>query len=736
MITLTERPDISTPARQSDIAIIGIGCWYPGARNPRELWENILARRQQFRRIPDGRLPLRDYYNQDRGVPDKTYGAMAAVIDGFTFDWAARRIPKSTYEATDITHWLALEVVLQMLANAGYDLVSLPRQSTQVVVGNTLTGEFTRSNFLRLRWPFVARMLHATAEQIGLAPDVLRQLTAKLEVNFKSVFPSVTEDTLAGGLSNTIAGRISNYLNVHGGGFSVDGACSSSLLAVYVAASNLADGTSDFAIAGGVDISLDPFELVGFAKTGALTPDAMSVYDKRGNGFIPGEGCGFVGMKRLADARRDGDYVYAVLDGYGISSDGKGGLTAPSVQGQSMALCRAYDKAGIKPNSVDFIEGHGTGTAVGDRTELLAIAEALAAGGSDRTKKCGVTSVKSIIGHTKAAAGVGALIKTVIAVNQRIIPPTAGCATPHDLFANKARKLQPVLRGERCHGPVRAGVSAMGFGGINVHATLSSGDRPVETLRPPAGERVAMASAQDSELICLAAESAAKLRHRIAELRLDAVGASLAELADLAASANREASASLAFRAAIVTVSPLDLVSKLDQLDQAMTKYESGSTLVSDRNAGIFGGVGHTKCRFGFVFPGQGSQRVNMGRALVERYDWAQDLLCRADQWAAELGGEPLSSALYPDLEGTDQLNEAEHHSNRLKATERAQPAIVLSSILWLKYLALLGIRSDSWCGHSLGELTAFYAAGAFDEKILLQSAVPARTADGKTERR
>ncbi|WP_372682567.1 beta-ketoacyl synthase N-terminal-like domain-containing protein, partial [Desulfosarcina sp.] len=337
---MTHRP--SPPA----IAVIGLACRYPDAATPRHLWENILARRRQFRRIPDCRLPLADYYDADKKAPDKTYGRQAAVIDGFDFDWADRRIPFSTVRTTDIVHWLALETSLAAVADAGYTRETLPGERTGVIIGNTLTGEQTRANTMRLRWPFVRRALQVAARTQGMDDRQIHALTRTLKARYTAVFPPVDEDTLAGGLSNTIAGRICNHLNLMGGGFTVDGACSSSLLAVAHAASRLVDQDLDLAIVGGVDVSLDPFELIGFAKTGALTDGEMTVYDRGGKGFIPGEGCGFIVLKTLPAARQDGDRVYAVIHGWGISSDGGGsGITAPSVPGQALSLERAYQHA-------------------------------------------------------------------------------------------------------------------------------------------------------------------------------------------------------------------------------------------------------------------------------------------------------------------------------------------------------------------------------------------------------
>ncbi|MGB0680924.1 MAG: polyketide synthase, partial [Polyangiales bacterium] len=367
------KADDSTASQDATegIAVIGLGCRYPGAEHAAALWQNVLARRQQFRRMPDGRLPLADYHDPDRKVADKTYSSRAALIDGFLFDWVKRRVPKQTVEATDIAHWLALEVAIQALEDAGYVAQAsgaaetgrqLPQARTAVVLGNSLTGEQFRASIMRLRWPYIERELRRAATALGWQSGPMDALLTRAEGHFKAGLAPFTEDTLAGFLSNTIAGRVCNFLDVHGGGYVVDGACASSLLAVATACDALSRGDVDVALAGGVDVSIDPFELVGFAKAGALTPGDMHVYDKRAQGFIPGEGSGVLVLKRLSDARRDGDYVYATLRGWGISSDGKGGITAPSSAGQSLALERAYRRAGYAPQSLTFIEGHGTGT--------------------------------------------------------------------------------------------------------------------------------------------------------------------------------------------------------------------------------------------------------------------------------------------------------------------------------------------------------------------------------------
>jgi acyl transferase domain-containing protein/NAD(P)-dependent dehydrogenase (short-subunit alcohol dehydrogenase family)/acyl-CoA thioesterase FadM len=711
------------------IAVVGLACRYPDAKTPRELWENILARRRQFRRLPDCRLPLADYYAADKKAPDKTYGRQAAVIDGFDFDWAGRRIPFSTVRTTDIVHWLALETSLAAVADAGYTRETLPSESTGVIIGNTLTGEQTRANTMRLRWPFVRRALYRAARTQGLDAPQTRQLARALKERYTAAFPPVDEDTLAGGLSNTIAGRICNYLDLMGGGFSIDGACSSSLLAVAHAASRMVDGDLELAIVGGVDISLDPFELIGFAKAGALTDGDMTVYDRGGKGFIPGEGCGFMVLKTLDAARRDGNRVYAVIHGWGISSDGGGaGITAPSVTGQSLALKRAYQQAPHGVGDLDFIEGHGTGTTVGDRTELEAIASVLGRTPvpRDALRPCGITSLKSILGHTKAASGIGGLIKAVMAVNRRVVPPTAACADPHQAFDSAARRLYPIRQGRRepVDKRLTAGVSSMGFGGINCHVTLVSADDPDERLQPGLDEEALMAHAQESELLILGADGKAALLDGIADLIKTADGISMAEMADLSAEATRRVPADAAFRAAVVAGHPFELADRLSRLESFVRddgKDDSGQP--SHPGPDIWLGMGAERPRVGFLFPGQGAQQLNMAQVMVRRFPWAREIVQLADRITAEITGAAVSPMIFRDIDRAAGPETRDRWSAALSQTENAQPAICLASMLWLEFFTRLGVHPEVVGGHSLGELTACYAAGIFEASTLLEFA-------------
>jgi len=674
------------------IAVVGIACRYPDADSADQLWQNVLAGRRAFRRLPDERMNLDDYYSPDPTAPDRFYTRKAAVLEGFEFDRVAYRVAGSTFRSTDMTHWLALDTVARALQDAGFPSgEGLPRQATGVVLGNTLTGEFSRANVMRLRWPYVRRTVTAALRELGWDDTALAGFLAGLETRYKSAFPAIDEDTLAGGLANTIAGRICNYFDLHGGGFTVDGACSSSLLSVTTAANALATGQLDVAIAGGVDLSIDPFEVIGFAKTSALASGDMRVYDRNSNGFWPGEGCGVLVLMRDQDAVARGLRRYAVLEGWGYSSDGKGGITRPEAAGHQLALQRAYAAAGFGIETVSYLEGHGTGTAVGDATELRAFSAARRAA-DPQAPPAAISTVKGNIGHTKAAAGVAGLLKAILAVYHEVIPPATGHHNPHPELAGDRPALRVPLDPEPWPAgyPVRAGVSSMGFGGINAHVVLEHADRAPDAGLGPAVEALAR-SRQDVELLLVDAESFAALRGRIGQLAGLCERLSFAELGDLAATLEGELDGR-PLRAAVVAGDPEEAAQRFAML---LTMLDNGARSVLDVARGVFLGTAGRPPRVGFLFPGQGAGRRADGGALRRRFAGVDELY------------RTLPMPADADL----------------VATENAQPRIVTSSVAGLRVLDLLGIDAVSAAGHSLGELTALHWAGAMDEAGLLGAA-------------
>ncbi len=674
------------------ISIVGIGLRYPDAGSPDELWENVLAGRRAFRRLPDERMNREDYYSPDPKAADRFYAQKAAVLRDYEFDRIKYKVAGSTFRSTDTTHWLALDVAAQALADAGFpEGQGMPSSSTGVVIGNSLTGEFSRANLMRLRWPYVRRTVAAALAERGWADDDTAEFLLDLETQYKAPFPEIDEDTLAGGLANTIAGRVCNFFDFGGGGFTVDGACSSSLLSVVTAANALSEGDLDVAIAGGVDLSIDPFEVIGFAKTGALAKREMKVYDADSNGFWPGEGSGMLVLMREEDAIAQGKRIYASIGGWGVSSDGKGGITRPEASGHRLALKRAYDKAGYGVETVSYFEGHGTGTALGDATEIEALSTARR-DADPLAERAALSTIKGNIGHTKAAAGVAGLIKATLAVYHQVIPPGTGHFEPHEsLVGDSARMYVPSEAGlwPSDH-PVRAGVSAMGFGGINSHVTVTEAPGAARRKEIDEKTRSLVAGRQDSELLLLDADDAASLRGQVTGLLESVPKLSLAELADLAGALSQELSGK-PVRAAVVASNPEDAERKLSKLLDLLGEGEPEVFLAAE---GIFAGSRATTPKIGFLFPGQGSGKGAVG-AVRKRFTSADDIFRAAG----------LSTS-------GDQV-----------ATEVAQPRIVTGSLAGLRVLKSLGIEADTVAGHSLGELTALHWGGALDEREVLRLA-------------
>ncbi|MFQ5655464.1 MAG: acyltransferase domain-containing protein, partial [Planctomycetota bacterium] len=571
----------------------------------------------------------------------------------------------------------------------------LPRGDTGVLVGNSLTGEFSRAATLRLRWPYVRRVLGAVLRENGTGEEERGCLLRDAESLYKAPFPAPGEETLAGGLSNTIAGRICNHFDLGGGGYTLDGACCSSLLAVAQGCSALEAGDVEVMVAGGVDLSLDPFELVGFARTGALAPTEMRVYDRRSAGFWPGEGCGFVVLMREREARRRGLPIVATIRGWGISSDGAGGLTRPEVCGQRRALQRAYRRAGFGIDTVPYIEGHGTGTPIGDTVELKAISEELREAGAGAAAAA-IGSVKANFGHTKAAAGVAGLIKAAVVLEHRVLPPTTASEDPHGELDRPGAPLRTLREGETwlAGRPLRAAVSSAGFGGINVHLVLERAGRRGKRSLDPRTRRL-LHSAQDAELILLAARNRKALRREIDELRASAHRLSRAELADLSVHLARRLDARLPARVAVVADTPQRLAGGLRDLSDWLD--DDVATRI-DARGGVFLGTDARPRRVGLLFTGQGSPSHLDGGAMRRRFGEAADLYRRAS--LPEIG-DPLDAV----------------------ETSTAQPAIVCASLAALRVLRRAGIEARGACGHSLGELTALAWGGAFSEQGVLRLA-------------
>lgn len=650
------------------IAVVAMSAIYPSGIGADALWQTALNRQRCFRDIPAVRLPL-DEYASTTNQEDSVGVASAGLIEGWEFDLQQYRIPRDLHAATDTTHWLALDACRRLLDELGGEPPANPDR-VGVVIGNSLTGEVSRANSIRLRWPYIQRVVQSVSDSAGLAlPQGWMQ---QLEEAFKEPMPVPGSDTLAGGLSNTIAGRLTNYFDFHGLGYTVDGACASSLLSVMHAQSLLRDRSLDLAIAGGVDMSIDPFEMVGFSRLGALAGDTMRIYDQSPTGFFPGEGCGLVALMRHEDARKADVPVLAVLAGSGVSSDGAGGLTRPAESGHRMAAQRAYRQADVQPNDIGLFEGHGTGTAVGDIAELNVFHQLR---DPDATSAA-VGSIKANIGHTKAAAGVAGLIKTINAVNQAIIPPTTGVDQPHQIF-QQISNLRITHEPEEWKSTKRvAAVSALGFGGINTHLVVANEPNSRRPTKMP--QRW---SSGEFGLLVATADTVSEVKDILTGLTHKAAQFSDADCVAAAQTATRHANPQARVRVAFAVTGRHSLRRAVRvATDRLAAIGGAGRYFHCDSDVAI--GIGNPG-RFAALFPGQGAPFQRHAPAVTE-------VLPQDSAWT-QAATEALSAASSTVGSGTDV----------------AQPAIVAAEMVGISWLEAIGAVPSGAVGHSLGELTA-----------------------------
>jgi acyl transferase domain-containing protein/NAD(P)H-dependent flavin oxidoreductase YrpB (nitropropane dioxygenase family)/NAD(P)-dependent dehydrogenase (short-subunit alcohol dehydrogenase family) len=688
-----------------DVAIIGMACYYPRASGLAEYWQNILDRVQAVTEIPETHWDWRLYYDPNPRARDKIISKWGGFLQDIPFDPLAFGITPNSLHSIEPLQLFLLEASRRALADAGYSDRPFPRERTASILGIGGGG-----SPLAVQYGFRTCLpLLETVPGLALDSDELME-------KCRPLMPEWTEDSFPGILFNVAVGRIANRFNLAGPNYAIDAACGSSLAAVYACVRELQLGTSDVAIALGADTVQTPYAYMAFSKTHALSPQGRCrPFDATADGIVLSEGVGAVILKRLADAERDGDRIYAVIKGMGASSDGRDkGLTAPRLEGQLRALRRAYAQAGVSPSQVGLIEAHGTGTVVGDQTEAQAMIELLREAQAG-PQSCAVGSVKSMIGHTKCAAGIAGLIKTSLALHHRVLPPTL-VETPNPkgdfeegvLYLNTEPK--PWVHGT--DHPRYAGVSAFGFGGTNFHAVLTeyTGDflDDEATALPRWPAELLVFSGSDRGAVRSAVE------HCLESLEAGAQPA----LADLAA-ATWKAHAASPDRPilTIVATSLDDLREKLRdgsrRLAEPSDRWNDPRGLdFAERPAEAGGAVA-------FLFPGQGSQYPNMLAQVAMTFPEVRRVLDRAEAILAGSLERPLGRFLYP---GSTFRPEAEHaNQEAITRADIAQPAIGAVSLGLSRFLESLGVEPHFLAGHSYGEYVALCAAGAMDEDELFR---------------
>ena len=696
-----------------EIAIVGLGCRFPEARDPLGFWELIRSGTVTFRPIPPSRWDHSRFYDPTTRIPDKAYIDKGAFLeDGELREFASMHygIAPRRVQVTDPQHRLLLDSVRAALQDAGYEKRAWERTRAGVFVGTSVS-EHKEILLSRVR---------ATQLFDGAFGRALRGAEAESlrDALIEHVVP-MRAFSMPGSLLNMAAAIVAQTWDLGGPALAIDAACSSALVAVQQAIVNLRAGAIDLAIAGGVYLNLLPDNLVCFSRIGAISRRGeCRPFDAAADGFVMGEGAGTVILKRLDDALRDGDRIYAVVKGAAANNDGRSdGPMTPRQGGQLEALRMAYRDAGISPASLGYVEAHGTATTVGDVVEVGALRTLFEeAGWTPRDgAHTALGSVKANIGHTMSASGIAGLIKAALALHYRTLPPQAGVLDENpklELATGPFFLPRTAMPWESNGAPRRAGVSSFGFGGTNAHLVL-------EEPRDAASQRRSMPAPRKAraELFLLAgpraslvAKSARQLAAAVPALRREG-----RTLADIAYTLSRRSHAEA--RLAVVADSFEALGEKLIACAEALEKRGDGaadamappapSATAQLLPGAVFAQGPFEAQKICLLFPGQGAQKVGLLREAYEQLPAFRERLDRLDDSIADLHGRiggSLRSFLYADPSA-----EAER---RLTATEVCQPAMAALGLALQALLEKVGVRADVAIGHSLGEFAAAGAAG------------------------
>jgi len=643
-----------------EIAVIGLAGRFPGARDIDALWHNLEQGVESIRVLPLDEL-RRHGRSEDDLRAERFVPAHGALEDFDRFDAEFFGFRPAEAEALDPQHRIFLEVVWEALENAGYDPARY----------RGLIGVFAGSS-----------ADHYLYDNVRRNPALISRVG-----DFQAGYSN---------LMDHLATRVSYKLDLVGPSFAIQSACSTSLVAAHVACQQLLTGACDIAIAGGVSLTL-PIEWGYRYEDGMIrSPDGhCRAFDADAQGCLKGDGAGAVVLKRLVDALADGDRIEAVILGSAVNNDGsrKVGYTAPGLEGQARVIDAAHAVAGIPPDTIGYVEAHGTGTPVGDPIEIAALTKVFRRT-TQRRQFCGIGSIKTNFGHLDAAAGVAGLIKTILALRQRTLPPSLHFRRPNpniDLASSPFFVVDHAREWEAAQAPRRAAVSSFGIGGTNAHIVLEEA--------PP--DRAAVGSAA-SQIVALSARSQQSLdeaTERLADHLARDRDVSIADVA-YTLQVGRHA---FSHRRAIVCATCDDAVAKLRQAQ-----------------ASIDGTVGTDPPSPVFLFPGQGAQYVGMAHALYESEPAFGKHVDRCADLLQPLLGLDIRRVLYPP--SSDDRASA---SERLKQTELAQPALFVVEYALAQWLIDCGVEPVAMIGHSVGEYVAACVADvlALDDALKLVAA-------------
>ncbi|QSQ15455.1 type I polyketide synthase [Myxococcus landrumensis] len=627
------------------IAIVGLGCRVPMASGPDEFWRLLERGVDAIREVPTERWDLSAYYDPE-GAPGKSYTRWGGFVDGVDqFDPQFFGISPREAASMDPQQRLLLEVTWEALENAGI----VPAR-----LANTRTGVF-----------------------VGLGSN-----------EYASIHGVGTDKAsgdayiATGNDASFAAGRLSFVLRLQGPAMSLSTACSSSLVAVHLACQSLRAGESNVAIAGGVNLTLSPHSTVYLAQLRALSKDGRcKTFDASADGYVRSEGCGIVVLKRLSDARRDGDEVLAVIRGSAVNHDGpSSALTVPNGEAQQQVLRAALENAGVAPSDVDYIEAHGTGTSLGDPIEIRALSNVLGEGRTPEQRLL-IGSVKTNIGHLEAAAGIAGLIKVVLAHRHGVIPPHLHLKQLNPHIELNGFPLDIATRSTRWperQRPRIAGVSAFGLSGTNAHIVIEEAPAPAPTAAQP--ERA-------FQVLALSAKTEGALKQLATRMSEHLSEHPEQSLADISVAASTQRS-DFPHRLGLVAESASQARERL----LAFVRGEETERLVHGR-------TGDESPRVVFLFTGQGSQYAGMGRELYASEPVFRAALDRCDALLAGRLGESLLSVMHGS-------------GDRIDETEYTQPALFALEYALTELWRSWGVEPWGVLGHSVGEYVAACVAG------------------------
>ncbi|MBI9089232.1 MAG: aminotransferase class III-fold pyridoxal phosphate-dependent enzyme [Desulfobacterium sp.] len=671
------------------VAVIGMGCRFPGgADTPEKFWELLATGKDAITKVPPGRWDSDLYYDAHPHAPGKSYARHGGFLDNIDqFDNVFFGIPPAEARAMDPQHRLLLEVTHEALEYGGINPDDLKGSATGVFVG------FSTRDYLQA---------HLESGDPG----------------------KIDEFSLTGTAFSTAVGRISYRYDLKGPSMAIDTACSSALVALHMAVRQLRSRECDLAMVGGCNAMVTPEPFVGFSKLQALSRDGRChTFDNAANGYVRGEGCGMVVLKRLDDARRDRDRILAVVQGSAVNQDGESnGLTAPNAIAQKNVIRAALNDAGCSPADIDYIECHGTGTRLGDPQEARALGMVF----NGRQSKLLVGSVKTNIGHLEAAAGMPGLIKTILALEHRQIPPSLHFKTPSEHIPWTELPIE-VVDGLRPWPKTKdkavakdktgakrksvAGLSGFGFSGTNAHVVLTGdpdrdeGQEEPEDKSPERPLHLLPLSARDGKGLTLLA---GRYRHFLKHTSL-----AWTDICHTAALGRKHFKHRMVVAAATKAGAAKQLGLAIDQGIDHCRAQSSIQSSIQSRVQGSVPGVTMTQARgetvtgkpkIVFMFTGQGAQYAGMGKQLYDTQPVFRDVIGRC---ARILSGEwdmDLLDLLYGPLADEDQLRDTVHTQPLMFAVEYALAE------LWRSW----GIRPSMVMGHSIGEYVAACIAGVF----------------------